>query len=61
MAVMVSALRAELPLTSGRFLVHISIIDCVDPRAILWLELLGQLKNPMTSSENKPVAFQLAA
>jgi hypothetical protein len=45
-----SALRAghSLP-PPGRFLVLISVRDCVDPRATVVLEGLGQLKNPMTS------------
>jgi hypothetical protein len=30
-------------------------------KAIVWLEGLGQLKNPMTSSGMKPVIFWLVA
>jgi hypothetical protein len=48
MAVRVSALRAGRPLLPGRFLVLISVRGRVDPRAIMRLEGLGQLKNPMT-------------
>jgi hypothetical protein len=44
MAVRLSALRAGHPLPPRRFLVHISVRDSVDPRAILRLEGLGQLK-----------------
>jgi hypothetical protein len=50
MAVRLSALRAGRPLPPGRFLVFISVRSWVGPRAIVQLEGLGQLKNPMTSS-----------
>jgi hypothetical protein len=33
----------------------------VDPRAIVQLEELGQLKNPLTSLGIKPATFQLVA
>jgi hypothetical protein len=36
-------------------------MGCVDPRAIVRLEELGQLKNPMTSSGVEPMTFQLVA
>jgi hypothetical protein len=49
MEVRLSAPRAGRP---GRFLVLISVRGWVDPRAIVRLEGLGQLKNPMTSSTN---------
>jgi hypothetical protein len=49
MAVMLSALRAGRPLPPGRFLVPISVRGSVDPRAIVRLEGLGEVKNPMTS------------
>jgi hypothetical protein len=32
-----------------------------DPRAVVWLAGLGQLKNPVTSSGIKPTTFWLAA
>jgi hypothetical protein len=51
MAVRLSALRSRRPLLPGRFLVLISAKSWVDPRGIVRLEGLGQLKNPMTSSE----------
>jgi hypothetical protein len=35
---------------SGRFLVIISVRGCVDSRAIVRLERLVELKNPVTSS-----------
>jgi hypothetical protein len=52
--------RAGRPLPPGRFLVLFSIRG-VDPRAIVWLEGLGQLKNPMTSSGIEPATFRLVA
>jgi hypothetical protein len=33
----------------------------VDPRVIVWLEGLGQLTNPVTSSGLEPATFQLVA
>jgi hypothetical protein len=54
MAVRLSALRAGRPLPPpGRFLVLISVRGSVDPRAIVRLEGLGQLKNPIISSGNR--------
>jgi hypothetical protein len=61
MAVRLSALRAGCPLTPGRFLVLISVRGWVDPTAIVRLLGLGQLKNPMTSSEIETATFRLAA
>jgi hypothetical protein len=59
MAVRLSVLRAGRPLPPGRFLVHISVRVGVDPRAIVRLEGLGQLKNPITSSGVKPATYRL--
>jgi hypothetical protein len=53
MAVRLSAARAGHPLPPERFLVLISVRGWVHPKAILRLEGLGQLKNPMTSKENQ--------
>jgi hypothetical protein len=50
MALRLSVLRAGRPLPPGRFLVLVSIRGCVNPRAIVHLEGLCQLKYPMTSS-----------
>jgi hypothetical protein len=61
MAVRLSALRAGRPLPPGRFLVLISVRGFVDPRPIVQLEGLGQLKNPMTSSQIEPAIFQHVA
>jgi hypothetical protein len=44
MAVRLSAPRAVRPLPQGRSLILISVRGCVDPRAIVRLEGLGQLK-----------------
>jgi hypothetical protein len=45
----------------GRFLVLIFVRGWVNPRAIVWLEVLHQLKNPVTSSGIIPTTFQLLA
>jgi hypothetical protein len=44
MAVRLSVLRAGRHLPPGRFLVLIPLKGCVDPRDIMWLEGLSQLK-----------------
>jgi hypothetical protein len=54
-----SAPRAARPLPPGRFLVLISVRGRVDPRDIVLLEVLGQLKIPMTSSGIEPATFWL--
>jgi hypothetical protein len=48
------------PLTPERFMVLISVRGQVDSTAMVQLEGLSQLKNPMTSGI-KPVTFQLVA
>jgi hypothetical protein len=49
------------PLPPARFLVIISVRRCVDPRAIVRLEGLGQLKNPVASSGIEPATLRLVA
>jgi hypothetical protein len=61
MAVRLPPLRAGRPLHPGRFLVLISVRGCVDPRAIVRLEGLDQLKNQMTSSGIEPATLRLVA
>jgi hypothetical protein len=61
MVLKLSALCASRPLPPGRFLVLISVRGWADPRAIVWLEGLGQLKNPVTSLGIEPAIFQLVA
>jgi hypothetical protein len=56
-----SAHRWQWGLPPGRFLVLISVRDWVHPRAIVHLERLDQLKNPMTSSGIEPATFRLLA
>jgi hypothetical protein len=60
MAVRLSNLCAGRPLPPGRFLVLISVRGWVDPREIVRLEKLGQLKDPMTSSGIEPATFVLS-
>jgi hypothetical protein len=50
MAVRLSSLRAYHSLPAWRFLILISVRRCVDPRAVVRLQGLGQLKSPTTSS-----------
>jgi hypothetical protein len=54
MAMRLSALRAGRPLPPGRFLTLLYIRGRVDPRVIVRLEGLGQLKIPMITSEIEP-------
>jgi hypothetical protein len=61
MAARLSALSAGRPLPPGRFLVLISVRGWVDSRAIVRLEGLGELNNPVTSSRIEPATFWLVA
>jgi hypothetical protein len=56
-----SVLHSCLPLPPGRFLVINSVRGWVGPRAIVRLEGLSQLKNPVTSLEIESVTFWLVA
>jgi hypothetical protein len=56
-----SAIHASRPLPPGRFLVLVSPRSWVDPRAIMRLEGLDQLKNLVTSSGIEPATFRLVA
>jgi hypothetical protein len=60
MAVRLLALCTIHPLPLGGFLGLTSVRGSVDPRVIVWLEGLGQLKNSMTS-RIEPMIFQLVA
>jgi hypothetical protein len=59
--VRLSASRAGSPLPQGRFQVLISVRGRIDPRVIVLLEGLGQIKSPVTSSGIEPVIFWLVA
>jgi hypothetical protein len=61
MTVRLSALHTGCPLPPERFLVLIYVRGRVEPRAIVGLEGLGKLKNPMISSGIEPTNFQLVA
>jgi hypothetical protein len=57
MAVRLSALRADRPLSLGRFLVLISARGWSDPGAIVRLERLGQLKIQWPHRDSNPRPF----
>jgi hypothetical protein len=59
MVVRLSALHTSHHLPSGIFLVLISLRGLVDPGTIIQLEVLSQLKNPMTSLGIEPTTFWL--
>jgi hypothetical protein len=59
MVVRLLASCTRLPLLPGKFLVLIPVRCQIDLKAIVPLEGLGQLKNPVISSRVKPVIFQL--
>jgi hypothetical protein len=51
----------RLPFTPRKIPGTLSVRDWVNPRAIVRLEGLGQMKNQKTSSEMEPKIFQLVA
>jgi hypothetical protein len=61
MAVRFPALCAGCPLPRWRFMVFISVKGWVDTRAIVWLNGLSQLKNPITSLGIEPTTFRIVA
>jgi hypothetical protein len=61
MAVRLSAPRDGRTLLSGRLLVLISVRGWVDLRAMMRLEGLGKLRNPVTWSGIEPATFRLVA
>jgi hypothetical protein len=61
MGVRLPILRPGRPSLPKRFLVLNSVTGCVDPRAVVRLEVLGKLKNPMTSSVIETATFRLVA
>jgi hypothetical protein len=61
MMVRLLALRTGRPSPPGRCLVLISVRAWVDPRAIVQLEGLGQLRNTMTSLGTKPATSRLVS
>jgi hypothetical protein len=61
MALILSALSAGRAITPGRFIILIPVRRCVNPAAVVKLEVLCQLKNPMTSSGLEPATIRLVA
>jgi hypothetical protein len=61
MAVRLSALLAGRPLPPRRMILLMSVRGQADPRNIVQLEELSQLKNPVTSSVIEPEIYQLLA
>jgi hypothetical protein len=56
-----SALKASRPLHHKRLLILIYVRALFDLRAIVLLDDVGQLKNPVTSSGIEPITFWLVA
>jgi hypothetical protein len=56
-----SQMAACRPLSLGRFLVLIAVRGLVDPRAIVRLEGIGQLRNRVITSGMEPATFRLVA
>jgi hypothetical protein len=61
MALRLSALCAGRPLPPGRYMVLIAVGAWVGRRAIVRLQGLGKLKNPITSSGIEPATLRLVA
>jgi hypothetical protein len=54
----VVSLTHQLPFTPQEDSWYSFLLEAVNPRDIVWLERLGQLKNSMTSSGIEPATFR---
>jgi hypothetical protein len=61
MAVWLLDLQTGCPSPPGRSLVLIPVIVRGNPKVIMWLEGMGEVKNLMTSLGIKPAALKLVA
>jgi hypothetical protein len=58
MAIKLTVMCAGRPLPPGKFFVLIFVSGSVDPKAIVQLEGLGKLKNPVPSSAIESMTFK---